>query len=228
MKKEEIHLWDVQRILFGNAPPEFLLEVFIRTLIVYLATLFVVRWLGKRMSGQISITEMAVMVTLGAIISVPMQIPDRGMLQGLLVLLCALLFLRGIHWLSFKNTKIEKLTQGDMILVVKDGLLQLKEMERARISHQQIYAALRSQNVYHLGKVKRLYLEACGAFSVYKEEGKPGLPILPPDDGAMQSYFTYSLQNEQACTNCGHIEMVKNKIQLCNNCSKDAWIKAVV
>src|SRR5687767_8208554 len=103
MKKEEINLWDIERLLFGRAPPEFLLEVFIRALIVYLATLVVVRLLGKRMSGQLTITEMAVMITLGAIISVPMQLPDRGILPGLLALLCALAFQRGINWLGFKN-----------------------------------------------------------------------------------------------------------------------------
>ncbi|MDB5004499.1 MAG: hypothetical protein JWQ34_2724 [Mucilaginibacter sp.] len=33
MKKEDIHLGDITCILFGEAPPVFLLEVFIRTLI---------------------------------------------------------------------------------------------------------------------------------------------------------------------------------------------------
>jgi len=92
MKKENIKIGDWQRILFGDAPPEFLIEVFLRTLVVYLSLLVALRLMGKRMTGQLSSAEMAVMVTLGAIVAVPMQLADRGVLLGLLVLLCALLF----------------------------------------------------------------------------------------------------------------------------------------
>lgn len=59
---------DLKRILFGVAPPEFMLEVFIHTLIIYIALLFIVRALGKRMSGQLTIMEMAVMLTIGVYI----------------------------------------------------------------------------------------------------------------------------------------------------------------
>ena len=78
MKKEDIHLGDLARILFGEAPPLFLLEVFVRTLIVYVFLLYILRWLGKRMSGQLTIMELSVMLTLGAIVSASMQIPDHG------------------------------------------------------------------------------------------------------------------------------------------------------
>ena len=51
MNKEEIKLSDWQRILIGDAPVEFLLEVFIRTALIYLALLIIMRFLGKRMNG---------------------------------------------------------------------------------------------------------------------------------------------------------------------------------
>src|ERR1700712_4165791 len=108
MKKEEIHIDDVKRILFGQAPPAFLLEVLIRTLIIFVFLLFVVRWLGKRMSGQLTIMEMTVMLTLGAIVSVAMQIPDRGILLSMLVLLVTLTFHLGLGKLGFKSARIEE------------------------------------------------------------------------------------------------------------------------
>src|ERR1700712_4094690 len=103
MKKDEIHLTDISRILFGQSPPLFLLEVFFRTIIIYICLLLVMRWLGKRMSGQLTIMEMTVMLTLGAIVSVGMQVPDRGIVLSLLVLLVTLAFHRGLGELGFKN-----------------------------------------------------------------------------------------------------------------------------
>jgi uncharacterized membrane protein YcaP (DUF421 family) len=142
MKKEEIHLWDIKRILFGQAPPEFLLEVLVRSIIIYVAAIIIMRWLGKRMNGQLTILEYAVMVVMGATISVPMQIPDRGLLQGFVVLLCILLFLRGVNWIAFHNSKFEKMVQGEVSVLVKDGVLDLKELSRTKISQQQIFEVL--------------------------------------------------------------------------------------
>jgi hypothetical protein len=59
MKKEDIHLSDWSRLLLGEAPPLFLLEVFVRTLVIYVFLLFILRWLGKRMSGQLIIMELS-------------------------------------------------------------------------------------------------------------------------------------------------------------------------
>jgi uncharacterized membrane protein YcaP (DUF421 family) len=89
---------------------------------------------GKRMSGQLTIMEMAVMLALGAIVAVAMQVPDCGILLSVTVLLCTITFQRGFAWLGFKNANAEKLIQGDLSVLVKDGVLQLAEMQRCRIS----------------------------------------------------------------------------------------------
>ena len=112
------------------------------------------RLLGKRMNGQLTNLELAVMLTMGAIISPAMQLPDRGLLSGMLALACALTFLRGRQLLGFKHSKAEKIIQGTGTVLVKDGVIQLKQMAENRLSHQQIYAALRTENVYNLGQRK--------------------------------------------------------------------------
>lgn len=233
MKKQEIYLEDIKRILFGLAPPEFLLEVFVRTVITYIALLFIVRWLGKRMSGQLTIMEMSVMLVIGAVVSVPMQVPDRGLLQGGILLLCIVLFQRGISWLGFKSGKIEDLTQGKASMLVKDGVLQLTDMEKVRVSHQQLYGELRQENVYNLGAIDRVYLEAHGLFSIFQaDEPKPGLAILPPDDQDMlatkKQAFTKDASPVEllACINCGWVKP-KTDAEKCKICGHDDWTNAI-
>jgi len=229
MKKEEIHLEDWQRIFIGDAPVGFLVEVFVRTFLIYLALLVVMRLLGKRMNGQLTNLELAVMLTMGALISPAMQIPDRGLLSGMLALLCALVFLRGTNWLGFKSTNVEKLIQGTETVVVKDGIIQLEAMAKNRLSHQQIYAALRSKNVYNLGNVKRLYLEAYGMFSIYEDEkGKPGLSVLPPSDAEIQSIHGYPDEKILACTNCGKTVPAQPKPGPCSVCRTNQWSDAIL
>jgi uncharacterized membrane protein YcaP (DUF421 family) len=227
MKKEQIYLWDFKRILFGQAPPEFLLEVFIRALLIYIVSIIVMRWLGKRMNGQLTIVELAVIVVMGATIAVPMQIPDRGIAQGFVVLFCILIFLRGINWLGFRSSRFEKIVQGEASILVKDGVLDLHELNRTKITQQQVFEILRSKKIYQLGKVKRLYLEACGIFSVYtEEEPRPGLPLFPPDD---QSILAEQKKPEHAsvvCINCGNRK--EEPEEACKNCGDTEWTKAIV
>jgi uncharacterized membrane protein YcaP (DUF421 family) len=234
MKKEDIHIDDIYRILFGQAPPIFLLEVFIRTLLIYILLLFMIRWLGKRMSGQLTIMELAVMLALGAIICVPMQIPDRGLLQGAVLMLCALIFQRGVSWLGVKSGKFEDFTQGKSSMLIKNGILELGMLNENRISHAQLFSKLRSENIFNLGEVERVYLEACGLYSIFKtEQPKPGLPILYVDDEAIfeeqkrDAIEEKDEANSVACKNCGYVKD-KNTIGKCNNCGEDDWVKAII
>jgi uncharacterized membrane protein YcaP (DUF421 family) len=228
MKKEDIHLSDIHRILFGGAPAIFLIEVLIRTLIIYVALLVLLRFLGKRMDGQITIIEMAVMVTLGAIVSVGMQMPDRGILASVVALICVFIFHRGINWLAVKSEKVERVTQGTMSILVKDGIMQLDEMKTAGITHQNIFTMLRGKKIFNLGKVKRVYLESCGMFNIYEKQGDvTGLPILPenePDVIKMQG----KIDDEYvACQNCGKVEIASKVIMPCMNCGAKHWTKSI-
>ncbi|MEI6946279.1 YetF domain-containing protein [Paraflavisolibacter sp. H34] len=224
---KDIQLWDFKRILLGEAPPEFLLEVFIRALIVYLLALAVTRLLGKRMNGQLTIFEFAIILTMGAIVSPPMQLPDRGIVPGVLVLLLTLLLLRGVTWLAFKSGKFEKVTNGDYSLLVKDGVLQMNQLNEAKVSRNQLFAALRTKNIFHLGKVKRVYLEACGIFSVYSEPlPKPGLPLFPMEDPHALHDQEEAPDPIRVCGNCGQLHL-QGTGGTCSNCGNTHWIKAI-
>jgi uncharacterized membrane protein YcaP (DUF421 family) len=227
MKKEEIHLWDIKRILFGQAPPEFLLEVFLRSLIVYLIAIYVVRRMGKRMNGQHSIIELAVMVMMGAIIALPIQVPERGILQGVLVLGVTLLLLRGTNLLGFRSERMEKFIQGDLLVLVKDGVLQKDVQSATRITNQQIFEVLRSRQIYNLAKVKRLYLEAYGTFSVYKvENAGPGLPLYPQIDHNLYDEAQSAATGKKACANCGALQ--PGEAERCAGCGGDFWAKPIL
>ena len=180
------------------------------------------------MNGQRTIIELSVMIVMGATISVPMQIPDRGLLQGFVVLLCILLFLRGINWIVFHNPKFEKLLQGEAGILVKDGVLNLKELKRTRITQQQVFEILRSKKIFQLGRVKRMYLEACGIFSVYQEEKtRPGLPLFPPDDQSILEQKA-SKRAPVVCINCGTLKQQGEEEKFCRNCGNNEWTKALV
>jgi uncharacterized membrane protein YcaP (DUF421 family) len=225
LKKEDIYSDDFKRILIGNAPPEFLLEVFIRTIIVYVLLLTIVKLLGKRMSGQLTITEMAVLIMLGAIVGSPIQIPDRGILTSFVILVCTLAFQQFINTWTFKKASFERLILGKSSMLVKNGILQLNQMKKERVSTQQVFALLREHQIKHLGEVKRVYLESCGIFSVFKNQSSlPGLPVFPSEDPEIINHYSQKT-NQFACKRCGNIS--DKDISPCTVCGNNHWLKAI-
>lgn len=228
MKPEDIHLWDLKRILLGQAPGEFMLEVLIRTLVMYLALLIVFRLLGKRMNAQLTVTEMGVMITLGAIIAVPAQIPDRGLLIGLAALLTALVLQRGLNYWAVRQRPVEVTLHGDASLLVRDGVLQTEQLTKSAISHEQLFAQLRAHGVLHLGQVRRAYLEGGGHFSVFKRpHARPGLSVLPLKDEKLHGAEAKAA-GLQACLHCASV--VEAGLQArgaCPGCGHQEWTYAV-
>jgi uncharacterized membrane protein YcaP (DUF421 family) len=228
MKKEEIHLDDWYRILIGQAPLEYMLEVLIRAVVIYICLIIAMRIMGKRMTAQMSVFELAVAVMLGAIIAVPLQLPDRGILVGLFVLFLAVTFHRFLNLISFYSSSFEEITQGKSSIILKNGKLQLNEMKKASLSRESLFANLRKDNIMQLGQIKRIYLEGSGDLSIYKNKDSiPGLSILPDIDNGIKSSSNL-MDGSFACVHCGRTEQTSSiPTYACEDCNNNHWTKAI-
>ncbi|MDB5110852.1 MAG: rane protein [Mucilaginibacter sp.] len=225
---DSLKLNDWSRIFIGSVPGEFYLELIIRAVVVYLILTVSMRMMGKRMSSQLGRTEMAATVSLAAAIGVPLQAPDRGLLAAVviaLVIICVQIWIAAI---SFKNPWFEKFTQGNIDVLIKDGILDLKNMERVRLSRERLVAQLRSEGIKQLGMVNRFYMEANGSFTLIEEnQVMPGLSVIPRWDKKMNDRFKKS-DKYIVCQTCGYRqELPFDDKQPCPNCKDCKWTVAV-
>src|SRR5437868_14908134 len=113
MEKDEIHIYDIQRILLGNVPMEFYIVLFIRAIVVYLVITFAMRLMGKRLSAGLSRGELAALATLAAGMGAILTAPERGLLPAILIVIVLVLLQRFINRKDVKNRKLERLIQGE-------------------------------------------------------------------------------------------------------------------
>jgi uncharacterized membrane protein YcaP (DUF421 family) len=220
-----ITIFDPRRLLVGKAPWGFLLEVAARGLFVYVILLFAIRLMGKRVAGQLSLSELAVIVTLGAAIGVPLEVPEHGLLPAVVLLGVAVGYQRAIGILSFKRRNIELLTQGDLVVLVLDGIIELGAMRRTGLSRERLFVALREQALVHLGQVSRVYIEVSGAFSVYRRTpAQPGLRIVPSNHPGVRAAPPLT-----ACVSCGTVrDRPSPQNAPCPTCDGRQWDGAVL
>jgi uncharacterized membrane protein YcaP (DUF421 family) len=228
MKPEQIRLSDWHRILVGEVPPVFFVELVIRAAVIYLILMVSMRTMGKRMSSQLSRNEMAAMVSLAAAIGVPMMAPDRGLLPAIVIALVLILVERVIAVWTFRNQSFEKFSQGNISTMVKDGVIDVGVLESTNLSRERVIAQLRSSGVEQLGIVKRLYMEANGSFTLIKnEKSLPGLPTIPSWDKSLEECFEYADDTMVCCFCAAPQKPPFDKKAKCPNCGKHEWIAGV-
>jgi uncharacterized membrane protein YcaP (DUF421 family) len=221
MQSWEIRWNDWVRIIFGNMPPLFLVEVVIRVAFIYVLIIVCIRLMGKRMASQLSRNELVAISSLAASIGIPIQTPDRGLLPALLVALIVVAAQRVVAARLSRSPRFERRSQGNISILVDDCCLNLEAMTRVRISRQELFARLRSQSIKHLGQVKRLYFEAEGDFTLIKNpEQQPGLSVLPLEDTAFRKVQRYAT-DMKVCVNCGTKTEVGD--HPCTKCGQDDY-----
>jgi uncharacterized membrane protein YcaP (DUF421 family) len=225
---QKIEITDWQRILVGDVPPGFYIELIIRAIIVYIILTVSMRMLGKRMSSQMGRNEMVALVSLAAAIGVPLQAPDRGMLAAVVIAIVVVYIGRLVAEKAFSSKRFEKLSEGNVDVIIKDSVLDLKNMKRVRLTRERLVAQLRSSSIKHTGQVKRLYMEANGNFTLIQEEHpKPGLPVLPRWDKEFNARLKKS-DDLMVCQTCATSQRKPfDEKQQCPNCGDSKWTQAV-
>ncbi len=228
MKPDEIHLTDWMRILVGEVPNDYFIELLIRIAFVYLLLTVSMRLMGKRMASQLSRNELAAMVSLAAAIGIPILSPDRGLLPSVIIAMVIVCTQRLVAMIAAKNQRFETVSQGSINILVEDSVLQLDTMQSARITRERLMAELRSSGLLHLGQVKRLYIESSGSFTLIQaEQPKPGRSVIPPWDTEFLDEQK-KVPDQFVCNNCGTAAPPKTKpAEACSHCHDTNWILAV-
>jgi uncharacterized membrane protein YcaP (DUF421 family) len=228
MQPQDIHLSDWMRVLVGEVPGAFYIELVIRAFSVYLILMVSMRSMGKRMSSQLSRNELAALVSLAAAVGIPMMAPDRGLLSAVVIAFVLIAIERLIAKRSFNNEQFENFSQGKVGAIVTDGVVDMKELKRVGLSHERVFAQLRVQEVLQLGAVSRFYMEASGSFTLIQNpKPVPGLSVLPPWDDPLRDCFKEHA-DKQICVQCGFAQQQTNdKNANCPNCGAKKWVTAV-
>lgn len=153
--------------------------ILIRTLFLYLAVLFVLRVMGKGELSKMDPFQMVVLFMIAELAALPIESPDVGILDGITAL-AGLLFLEVlISYVSLKSEKFKWLVSGKPSVLIEKGRIDAKELERLRISINDLSEQLRLKNVPSISDVDYAILEANGDLSVIPKPDKK--PLTPKD-----------------------------------------------
>lgn len=147
-------------------------NLIIRATLVYLTVMILLRISGKRAMGQMSITEFVAILLISNAVQNAMNAGDNSLAGGL-ILAAVLIFLSWlISLLTFKSKKISLIFEGTPTLLVHKGTVIKENMEKERLSLEELKSLLRKQNIHSINEIQTAILEADGSLSVTKKAEK--------------------------------------------------------
>jgi uncharacterized membrane protein YcaP (DUF421 family) len=152
-----------------------LLDVAIRTSVVYFALLIGLRLTGTRQLGQMSTFDLVLLLIIANAVQNAMVGPDTSLAGGLVAAGVLIGWHRVIDWWRLRSRGMSKLLAGEGIMLIHGGRILEAHAVRAGITHDELRQALREHGVASVQDVMLAVLEPDGAISVVRyDDIKPG------------------------------------------------------
>lgn len=227
--------FDIIRIFFGNTTWTDVAEIIFRTSVLFVFTFIMLRLVGHRGLGQLSLSEFVLIIGLGSAVGDPMFYFDIPLIHGMIVITVIVVYQVLLTTSTMKFPKLADMVDGRATRLVVDGMVDLDGLRMSRLTHQELFAELRQKDVTQLGEVQRAYLEQDGQISSFKfaeGEAKIGLPLLPThieDLTTVRKGESVPHNHTFACQHCGYTRDWKSgeNADACPRCQQDVWVSVV-
>jgi uncharacterized membrane protein YcaP (DUF421 family) len=170
---------------------------YIRTVVLYLVLIFVIRLMGKRQIGQMEASEFVVTMLVANLAAIPMQDSGIPLYSGLVPILTVLGMELVLSCLILKSIAIRKFFCGKPVILIDNGKILQENLRRTRVTLDELTGHLREKDVLDIGSVQYAILETDGNLSVFpfpkerpasaKEAGieasPQSLPVTVIEDG---------------------------------------------
>lgn len=178
-----------------------MLQIFFRTVFLYLILVGIMRFLGKRQLGQMEPSEVAVTMLVANLASIPMENTEMPIWAGLIPIIAVIGIEYVLSFLSVHSIKIRKFLCGKPVILIENGKFLQQNMRKTRVTLDELISQLRDKDVLDIRTVQYAILETGGNLSVFlyvkdqpltaKDAGAPVsdayLPITIISDGRLLS-----------------------------------------
>lgn len=163
-----------------------MLSTFIRSIVLYIIVLFVMRLMGKREIGQMQPFELAISIMIADLASIPMTDIGVPISNGIIPIMGLLVMHLLISILNIKSSKMRELLCGKPTILIYKGKIDEKKLKKERFTLNELEEKLRSNNIMNIGDVDYAILETSGDLSVIPKPNKRG--TTPEDFNIMPDF----------------------------------------
>ena len=140
---------------------------YIRTVILYLILICVIRLMGKRQIGEMEPSEFVVTMLVANLAAIPMQDGGIPLFSGLVPILTVLGVELVLSWLTLRSVALRRFLCGKPVILIDNGVLLQENLRQTRVTLDELTGHLREKDVLDITQVQYAILETDGNLSVF-------------------------------------------------------------
>ena len=157
-----------------------MVTILIRTLVIYLTISVVLRCMGKRQVGELELSDLVATLVLSEAAAMPIADHNMPLLSALIPILVILSLEIILTYLKTKISPLKKALEGRPSILICRGHLDQGELEKMRISIEELISECRLKGFPALSEIEYAILEQDGQLSVFGKEEQNGIahPVI--------------------------------------------------
>lgn len=152
---------------------------FIRSIILYILVLIVMRLMGKREIGQLQPFELVISIMIADLASIPMADIGIPILNGVVPILGLLTMHLIISIINMRSVKAREIISGKPNILIFRGKINEKALKKERFTISELQERMRTNSVFNLADVEYAILETNGQITIIQ---KPEKRTTTPED----------------------------------------------
>jgi len=146
-------------------PTQSVLEVILRGTIMYFGMYLLLR-IFRREAGALGIADLLVIVVIADAAQNGLAGDSKSVTEALILISTIVLWNWLFDWLGFKSKFFEKILDSEPLVLIKNGRILRRNLEKEMITEDELMSGLRQQGIENLSEVKQFCLESNGHFSL--------------------------------------------------------------
>lgn len=140
--------------------------IFIRTTVLYLLVILVVRLMGKRQIGELQPYELVMTIMIADLAALPMQDSRLPLLLGIIPIVTLLIINVLITEFQIKSPRFRKFVDGTPCVLICKGQLNLSVIKTQRLSLDDVLEQIREGGYLDISEIQYAILENNGKLSL--------------------------------------------------------------
>jgi len=160
--------------VFGLTTPWW--EIILRTAVVYVVVLVLLRTAGKRELGQMSPVDLVVILVIANAVQNAMTGGDNSLIGGIIAATTLVAVNTAFSRVGHQVPYLKHLFESEPTVLVRGGELVKRNLERENVDEDELMMAVREHGLDSLAGVESAYLERDGSISIIPKDapGKVG------------------------------------------------------
>lgn len=171
-----------------------MLQLILRTCLLYFVILIVFRIMGKREIGELSLLDLVVFLMIADIAVLGIEDYTKDIPHTLMPIITLLIIQITFAYLSLKIPLMRKVLDGNPTVIIHNGKIDERAMKKIRYNFDDLLMQLREKGIEHMSDIKYAILESSGKLSIYEkdkrkeDDQKPSILVPLVIDGDIRAH----------------------------------------